>query len=205
MVVFRCVRAERDTPYAATVTTLPNALGSKHSMRHVDSDSDDERTGLISGTAAARNPALSLLTFSTLAYFSVCGGPFGLELAVGAAGPGRVVCALLTLAFLWALPVALMTAELSSALPSSSGYMHWVRALPAAPAPPCERVACARAGGPRARSSLRCTQWLVRHDQQLRRLLDVPVDVLRLYAPPSARAACTKHHRRMCCALCCRP
>jgi amino acid transporter len=93
------------------------------------SGSDDEHTGLLSGARrppVKASPPLSLLTFSTLAYFSVCGGPFGLELAVGAAGPGRVIGALLTLALLWALPVALMTAELSSALPSSSGYMHWV-------------------------------------------------------------------------------
>ena len=50
-----------------------------------------------------------------LAYFSVSGGPFGLEVAVAAGGPARVLWALLLFSLLSALPSALMVAELSSA------------------------------------------------------------------------------------------
>ena len=93
-----------------------------------NSDASDEGAALLRRPALRKaEPALSLLTMSALAYFSVCGGPFGLELAVGAAGPWRLVYSLLSLALFWALPCALMTAELSSALPSTGGYMHWVR------------------------------------------------------------------------------
>ena len=89
---------------------------------------EDERTGLLSPSREpAAEPALSILTVAALSYFSVCGGPFGLELGIAAAGPGLLIGALLLLTIVWAVPCALMTAELSSALPSSGGYMHWVR------------------------------------------------------------------------------
>jgi len=69
---------------------------------------------------------LNLLSVATITYFSVSGGPFGLEIAVAAGGPAAVIALLLVLCALWSLPCALMTAELSSALPSRAGYMHWV-------------------------------------------------------------------------------
>jgi len=108
-----------------------------------DDEEDGESTGLLRspGSVSARaekqlaygdggRPTLSLLSVATIAYFSVSGGPFGLELAVSAAGPAAVIALLLVLSVVWSMPCALMTAELSSALPSRAGYMHWVtRAL----------------------------------------------------------------------------
>ena len=72
----------------------------------MDSDSDDEVTGLLhnghnghngyelesqskpmsvaaAGAASGARPALSLLGVASLSYFSVSGGPFGLEVAIG--------------------------------------------------------------------------------------------------------------------------
>ena len=45
-----------------------------------------------------------------IAFVSVCGGPFGIEDAVGAAGPLVTLISLLVLGVFWALPQALMTA-----------------------------------------------------------------------------------------------
>jgi amino acid transporter len=42
-------------------------------------------------------------------------------------GPGTAILLILLLPFVWALPAALMTAELSSAIPAEGGYYVWVR------------------------------------------------------------------------------
>ena len=107
-----------------------------------DEDVDDdnaESVGLLRspGGAPARaekqltygnggRPTLSLISVATITYFSVSGGQFGLEIAVAAAGPAAVIALLVILSVVWSMPCALMTAELSSALPSRAGYMHWV-------------------------------------------------------------------------------
>lgn len=114
-------------------------VGPKHRAPHIfcmSEDDAEEYEGLLRpGGVAARTekrftygtrPTLSLISVATIAYFSVSGGPFGLELAVSAAGPAAVVVLLLVLSIIWSMPCALMTAELSSALPSRAGYMHWV-------------------------------------------------------------------------------
>lgn len=66
-------------------------------------------------------PGLIAVTF-----FCVAGGPFGLEDAVGAAGPQLALLGLLLLPWLWSFPTALMTAELSTAMPEDGGYVVWV-------------------------------------------------------------------------------
>mmetsp|Transcript_24890 Transcript_24890/g.53707 ORF Transcript_24890/g.53707 Transcript_24890/m.53707 type:complete len:471 (-) Transcript_24890:13-1425(-) len=98
---------------------------------------DDETASLLKAVPFPRGPhghrtprgkqrALGLWATSTLTYFSVCGGPFGLEVAVAAAGPLAVVGSIVILTLFWALPAAVLTAELSCALPAEGGYMHWV-------------------------------------------------------------------------------
>jgi amino acid transporter len=49
-----------------------------------------------------------------------------LEDAVGAAGPFFVLLMILLLPWLWSFPTALMTAELSTAMPEDGGYVVWV-------------------------------------------------------------------------------
>ena len=112
-------------------------------VESVDDDSDDEATGLLSNgrsngfevdghlawepsKVANARPTLSVLGVAAISYFTVSGGPFGLEVAIGTAGPHWVIVSILTLVLIWSIPCALMTAELSSALPSRGGYIHWV-------------------------------------------------------------------------------
>lgn len=90
----------------------------------VPEDEDDERTSLLGRKSGSGR--VGVVEVAALSYFSSCGGPFGLELAVGAVGPVAVIGAVLALALVWALPAVLMTAELGSALPSRSGYLCWV-------------------------------------------------------------------------------
>ena len=66
-------------------------------------------------------PGLVAVTF-----FCVAGGAFGLEDAVGASSPLVVLSGILLLPWIWSFPTALMTAELSAAMPEDGGYVIWV-------------------------------------------------------------------------------
>ena len=61
-----------------------------------------------------------------LTFFCVAGGAYGLEDGVGAGGPLMVLLGIAILPWLWSLPTALMTVELSTAMPEDGGYVVWV-------------------------------------------------------------------------------
>lgn len=69
---------------------------------------------------------LNMLQLVMITYFSVSGGPFGLESIVGTAGPRISILGLLIVPWVWAMPQALMTAELATAIPEMGGYVVWV-------------------------------------------------------------------------------
>jgi amino acid transporter len=61
--------------------------------------------------------------------FSYCtGGPFGLEDMVTTSGPGLTLIYLLIIPFFWSIPVSLVSAELTTAMPVEGGFYRWVRA-----------------------------------------------------------------------------
>ena len=61
--------------------------------------------------------------------FSYCtGGPFGLEDMVTTSGPGMSLIFLLVIPFFWCIPVSLVSAELTTAMPVEGGFYRWVRA-----------------------------------------------------------------------------
>lgn len=61
--------------------------------------------------------------------FSYCtGGPFGLEDMVTTSGPGLTLIYLLVIPFFWSIPVSLVAAELTTAMPVEGGFYRWARA-----------------------------------------------------------------------------
>jgi amino acid transporter len=62
-----------------------------------------------------------------LIFYSVNGGPFGIEDIVRAGGPLYALLGF-SLLLVWAVPEALITAELSTAFPEASGSVAWVEA-----------------------------------------------------------------------------
>lgn len=68
---------------------------------------------------------LSLIPLIFLIYFEVAGGPYGEEPAVQAAGPLFALLGFLIFPFIWSIPEALITAELSTALPGNGGFVIW--------------------------------------------------------------------------------
>jgi amino acid transporter len=68
-----------------------------------------------------------LLSVIALLYASACGGPYGTEDFVARTGPGMMILLLLVAPWLYGVPVAFATAELSSFRPVEGGYYVWVR------------------------------------------------------------------------------
>jgi amino acid transporter len=70
---------------------------------------------------------LGLLALAAIVFFNVSGGPYGIEDAVPAFGPGLTLLLLVLTPLLWSLPVSLAMAELAGAMPDEGGYVTWVR------------------------------------------------------------------------------
>ncbi len=60
-------------------------------------------------------------------YFTVSGGPFGLEGLVAAVGPGLALLLLVATPLLYSVPETLLIGELASMLPAEGGYYQWVK------------------------------------------------------------------------------
>jgi amino acid transporter len=60
-------------------------------------------------------------------FFNVSGGPYGIEDTVPTLGPGLTLLLLVLTPLLWSAPVALVMAELASAMPDEGGYVTWTR------------------------------------------------------------------------------
>jgi len=69
---------------------------------------------------------LAFLPLLAVVFFNVSGGPYGVEDAVSAFGPGLALCLLVVTPLLVSLPVSFAMAELGSALPEEGGYVAWV-------------------------------------------------------------------------------
>ena len=76
--------------------------------------------------AAVRKAALLPFVFVMYAYAT--GGPFGLEDMVSTSGPGLALLYMLFIPFFWCIPVSLVAAELTTAIPVEGGFYRWVRA-----------------------------------------------------------------------------
>ncbi len=70
---------------------------------------------------------LRLVPLTAVIFFIVCGGAFGIESSVGSLGAGWAIILIVATPIVWALPIALMVAELSSMMPNEGGYYVWVR------------------------------------------------------------------------------
>jgi amino acid transporter len=68
---------------------------------------------------------LSLAAIVSIIFFTVSGGPYGLEDVIGESGAGMGVLLILLTPLIWSAPVALMCAELATAMPAQGGYYVW--------------------------------------------------------------------------------
>jgi amino acid transporter len=72
-----------------------------------------------------RTLGLGALVF--IMFFTVSGGAYGLEDTIGEAGAGMGLLLILIAPIVWAIPAALVVAELATAMPVQGGYYYWVK------------------------------------------------------------------------------
>ena len=77
-------------------------------------------------SSTLRKAGLFYLVFVMFSYTT--GGPFGLEEMVTTSGPGITLLYLLVIPFFWCIPVSLVSAELTTAMPVEGGFYRWTRA-----------------------------------------------------------------------------
>lgn len=67
------------------------------------------------------------VTLGIMTFFLVCGGPFGMEECVRAAGPMLTLLGFVVMPFVWAVPQSLACAELSCMFSENGGAIIWVQ------------------------------------------------------------------------------
>lgn len=78
------------------------------------------------GSTAVHKAGLFSFVFVMFAYTT--GGPFGMEEMITTSGPGLTLLYLLAIPFFWCIPVSLVAAELTTAMPVEGGFYRWVHA-----------------------------------------------------------------------------
>jgi amino acid transporter len=69
---------------------------------------------------------ISVLPLAAVIFFTVSGGPYGLEPLIGYAG-GYAIPLLMITPLLWDIPLILVVLELNSMMPVDGGYYEWVK------------------------------------------------------------------------------
>ncbi len=70
---------------------------------------------------------MRLFTVIVIIFTLTCGGTFGMEDVLGGSGVGLGLIMILILPIFWALPMALVSVELGSAMPEEGGFIRWSR------------------------------------------------------------------------------
>ena len=70
---------------------------------------------------------VSLFPFIFVLYSYTTAGPFGLEDQVRTSGPGMALLYQLVIPFFWSIPISLVAAELTTAMPVEGGFYRWTR------------------------------------------------------------------------------
>jgi amino acid transporter len=76
---------------------------------------------------ALRRVRMRIFTAVIVVFTLVCSGSFGMEDVVSSSGPGFTILMIILLPFVWSIPMALVSAELGSAIPEGGGLFRWVR------------------------------------------------------------------------------
>src|SRR5271154_4206729 len=71
---------------------------------------------------------IGLLPFVAVLFAYCTGGPFGFESIISTSGPGLAFIFLLVVPWLFSVPIALATAEMTTVMPVEGGFYRWSRA-----------------------------------------------------------------------------
>ena len=102
----------------ASLLIMPSASSDADRARP---DADTEST-----RPAKTTPPLTLWPLVAIVFYTVSGGPFGIEPAVRAGGNFFAIAGFVLLPLMWSVPEALITAELGVAFQEPSAGVAWV-------------------------------------------------------------------------------
>ena len=91
----------------------------------IDSSLNEQSDATEAGDVGESRRNVGTLELVLLLYMLSCGGPFGVEPAVGAAGFALTLVALIGVALVWVAPQALVAAELALLTGGNGGSMEW--------------------------------------------------------------------------------
>jgi amino acid transporter len=112
--------------YSAKIPTSRKGREKWGTRRVLGHESDYKSLSTQNKSSALGKAGLFYLVFVMFSYTT--GGPFGLEDMVTTSGPGMTLIYLLVLPFFWCIPVSLVAAELTTAMPVEGGFYRWTRA-----------------------------------------------------------------------------
>jgi len=87
---------------------------------HNNTSSKDDKAG-------THIRSLGVLQLLAISFFTVSGGPYGIEDIVATAPIAIVLLSFIVIPIVWSTPVALITAELSTMIPDDGGSVLWVK------------------------------------------------------------------------------
>jgi len=91
---------------------------------------NDEKRVPVGGLSAVsrkkQKDGVSVAQLTVLIYFTVCGGPIGSEEVISVGGPFVGILAMIVFPWLYSVPVALVSAELSTRFPEDSSFTLWI-------------------------------------------------------------------------------
>lgn len=79
------------------------------------------------GKGPKKEKSLSIVSLIAMVFFLVCGGSYGTEDLGGAIPPLFALLGIIIVPWLFSLPIALMTAEMATAMTSKGGFLVWIR------------------------------------------------------------------------------
>jgi len=104
----------------STTTEMGNAASIHSNNNNSTADDNDNPNN------NSHNNKLGVWSMAILVFYSVSGGPFGIETTVRAGGYCYALLGFLVFPLIWSLQESLMTAELGTAFPEASGGVVWV-------------------------------------------------------------------------------
>ena len=102
------------------------AAAAEEGTEYVAVDQEDPINPEHGRRASEKRSDIGALQLAVIVFYSVSGGAYGVEDSVRAAGVMWTLIGFTVMPFIWSLPEALMTAELSCAFPEASGSVVWV-------------------------------------------------------------------------------
>ena len=93
-----------------------------------DCNDADAAAGGMKRISSSQQPQkkISAFVLAVIIFFNASGGPFGIEPTLKAAGNLYAIIGVCVMPFIWSLPEALITYEMSSRFPCASGGVRWV-------------------------------------------------------------------------------